>query len=605
MAVELLREWVQSKLRGSNVAPDWGRHADSINARLKSLEFAQNEESFTFNLSERGDNGGEWITEVAIRVADGATRLASRLSVKQPRSSSQPLPRAPRFIGDIARNIGIIDVEVLESSPKLVTTGNVDSLVRLLSSPKRSLPVLAISEDAQTGTSVDVADPSKFARYFNGIAHVVVLDPGASWAVTQKLGKERSTFQGAVRCYSTGFSPSGDPYKEKLWLRESIRRSEAFEKDGFLNSCLRHVFAEITAQFAPYPLLTPSAVKRTVVVASPEAVQTVIDLALDEAPVTIIDLPHDEISSGTGKPEQGTETIAITSEIEVAMVERALRSEIARLEEQLVQAQDETAQKNKELNRVLPFEQQVSELQTDLKILRGEYEDKSLPVIGDFFAGFNMFFESAQNLAHQLQRTRKEVEELGSLRATLEEAEQDLNDAKFRLQGKERQIASLLDASSERPHAAIVLYPDSWQVLVSSLTATYGHLTFSNKIIDQLMPTPFHESLARGVCDLLTVLDKLAAATLGDGSLDADGMEIHRLHFAGGNTAFSDESSTNKRDFEKQLTFPDPDDQDRSLFCPWHGKLSNKQFRVHFEWPSPEGQKRIKVVYIGPKITKH
>jgi len=28
------------------------------------------------------------------------------------------------------------------------------------------------------------------------------------------------------------------------------------------------------------------------------------------------------------------------------------------------------------------------------------------------------------------------------------------------------------------------------------------------------------------------------------------------------------------------------------------------QFRIHFQWPKPKGQERLKIVYIGEKLTK-
>lgn len=52
------------------------------------------------------------------------------------------------------------------------------------------------------------------------------------------------------------------------------------------------------------------------------------------------------------------------------------------------------------------------------------------------------------------------------------------------------------------------------------------------------------------------------------------------------------------------MTFSDPSPTGKKLFCPWHGKIKTPQFRIHFEWPRPAGQREIKVVYIGPKITK-
>jgi len=33
------------------------------------------------------------------------------------------------------------------------------------------------------------------------------------------------------------------------------------------------------------------------------------------------------------------------------------------------------------------------------------------------------------------------------------------------------------------------------------------------------------------------------------------------------------------------MTFTHPDESDKTLFCPWHGKVQTPQLRVHFSWP--------------------
>ncbi|MFN0043644.1 MAG: hypothetical protein ACKVSF_10595, partial [Alphaproteobacteria bacterium] len=80
--------------------------------------------------------------------------------------------------------------------------------------------------------------------------------------------------------------------------------------------------------------------------------------------------------------------------------------------------------------------------------------------------------------------------------------------------------------------------------------------------------------------------------------------ELRQQHFVGDRARFSDESARNKVEFSAAMTFVDPDNANRRIFCPWHGKIQTPQFRIHFEWPVPVGQQLLKVLYIGPKITK-
>jgi hypothetical protein len=147
--------------------------------------------------------------------------------------------------------------------------------------------------------------------------------------------------------------------------------------------------------------------------------------------------------------------------------------------------------------------------------------------------------------------------------------------------------------------------PKSWTDMLEIAAAEMVGLILSGEIADQLAPVPFHSGVAEKFLTLLRVLQKLTAETR-EGALTPAGLELLNNFFTGKKALFTDESDSNKRDFERQLTFPDPSGSAHPLFCPWHGKVKfGSQYRIHFEWPRPEGQTRIKVVYIGPKITKH
>lgn len=145
---------------------------------------------------------------------------------------------------------------------------------------------------------------------------------------------------------------------------------------------------------------------------------------------------------------------------------------------------------------------------------------------------------------------------------------------------------------------------ESWRQLIAESKTRFPELIFSSGIESQLHPSPFHGGVASRVLDLLAVLHEMVQETGEEGALSSRGLEILQNHFVGEKAWFTDESERNKRDFLNELTFRDPIDVTKLLFCPWHGKEKNAQFRVHFEWPRPTGQRRIKVLYIGPKIAK-
>jgi hypothetical protein len=148
------------------------------------------------------------------------------------------------------------------------------------------------------------------------------------------------------------------------------------------------------------------------------------------------------------------------------------------------------------------------------------------------------------------------------------------------------------------------LRPESWGHLLELAGQRSPNLIFGPDIIKQLRPSPFNSRQAENILELLSILEQVVMETLADCSLTPLGMELIRKYFQGANPAFTDESTPNKRDFAADLTFSDPVNRQQVLFCPWHGKISLGFFRLHFEWPRPRGQRQIKVVYIGPKITK-
>jgi hypothetical protein len=79
--------------------------------------------------------------------------------------------------------------------------------------------------------------------------------------------------------------------------------------------------------------------------------------------------------------------------------------------------------------------------------------------------------------------------------------------------------------------------------------------------------------------------------------------EILQMFFQGERALFSPESSTNRRECRHEMTFPDPDGGD-DIFAHYHGKISHRVFRLHFDWPVPAAASKLKVLYLGPKLTK-
>ena len=152
--------------------------------------------------------------------------------------------------------------------------------------------------------------------------------------------------------------------------------------------------------------------------------------------------------------------------------------------------------------------------------------------------------------------------------------------------------------------AVLTQAPDSWAKLIDEATARFHLVWFHPDILLPLAKVPFDAAVAERVITLLAVLQSLAAETNADGSLNAHGLEIWQKHSVGEMAWFTDESDQNKIDFKNSLEFRDPE-YGGKFNAAWHGKVKRWQFRIHFEWPRPANQVRIRIAYIGPKLTKH
>ena len=143
----------------------------------------------------------------------------------------------------------------------------------------------------------------------------------------------------------------------------------------------------------------------------------------------------------------------------------------------------------------------------------------------------------------------------------------------------------------------------SWEDMKKRAESRFGSLKFSSDCIDQLPQGGFSPGLADEVLRRLGVLNDLLNERDEQGKLTAKGREIYQKHFQGKHAWFSDSSKREKQKYRDKLEFKDEDGN--SVFCPWHGKTSlpDDPLRFHFEWPV-EGQSKVLVPYIGPKLTK-
>lgn len=155
-------------------------------------------------------------------------------------------------------------------------------------------------------------------------------------------------------------------------------------------------------------------------------------------------------------------------------------------------------------------------------------------------------------------------------------------------------------ASTNGPRA------QSWRELVERARTMYPRLAIPNSVYENalLSREPFDAVIRDRALVLMGYLNQYMESLEGDGTVGAAAREILNKFFVGERALFTGESATNRTEFARELTFPDPDEPAREIFAHWHGKISHRFFRLHFEWPLPSGSTLLKVVYLGPKLTK-
>jgi hypothetical protein len=148
--------------------------------------------------------------------------------------------------------------------------------------------------------------------------------------------------------------------------------------------------------------------------------------------------------------------------------------------------------------------------------------------------------------------------------------------------------------------------PRNWVALIEVARERYPRLCIPDDVYAQsaLAKEPFDAVVADRALALMTYLDEYMLGRNPDGSETGASRQVIETHFTGDRALFTGESESNRREFERALTFPDPEKEGAKIFAHWHGKISHRFFRMHFEWPVPPTNRQLKILYLGPKITK-
>lgn len=285
-----------------------------------------------FDDDDRTVASRSWVIETALaeQNQDGPVLFGLRLQCIARGENPEYDRSIPTFARDVIAACDVrMDGRRVTLSPWIIDTEDeVDQLVDLLRSDNRTADVIVLSlpEDSND-LSDELISSDRLARDLAGAAHVVVISGQAAFQLSDRVGREFSVFNQAVRTYRPGFDPDTEaPFAHPLGLAERIRNW-----DGGPDAYRRFISSEVLRRTVE----GPDALKRLPSFA--EAKRTAAELRRRNAQQSgssndeLLALAEDEITQlKSDLASQGQESGEL---LEVAEAEReAAEAEVLRLQ---------------------------------------------------------------------------------------------------------------------------------------------------------------------------------------------------------------------------------------------------------------------------------
>lgn len=227
-----LEVWLRDRL--ALEVEDWAAGTSENERADASWETIIGEAGGLLRLTARHlDRGGapwKWQVDTWLGVEPAGAWIRTRIGLEPRHEGAVVDPNvsvgAPRFLHVLGDELKLsVDGRPLDSWWK-VDRAAVDGYVSLLEDGRRRLPVVTVTRPPSGPAAVA---PERLAERLAGVAHVVGVEPDATYAVSDRITPSRSCFGGAVRLYWPGFTRSSPMYGHPLWLpRGAYLGSTAF-----------------------------------------------------------------------------------------------------------------------------------------------------------------------------------------------------------------------------------------------------------------------------------------------------------------------------------------------------------------------------------------
>jgi hypothetical protein len=250
--VQVIERWVSRKFEqdanGSTIIRTSGLAAllDRLDEKLDDAT------QTTFRVIEPV-SGGQLETQIRVLETAAGIRFQCSLALGSDNGLQPPRVeiRSPRFVREIIEldpgwRVGDEGERVFSKCFEVEETDIMD-LEALITAPERRLPVIAVSE--LQGETIAGNLHERISVATCGLAHTCRLSREASWELTNKVGKEWSCYNGAVRLFWP-FRINRDDFRaHPLWTYDYLMSradNEIAARDRFLHELTERLFEAST-----------------------------------------------------------------------------------------------------------------------------------------------------------------------------------------------------------------------------------------------------------------------------------------------------------------------------------------------------------------------
>jgi len=224
-------KWVQNRSAERLPVQAWDMKDYEVNTggrNSEAIRITQDDSDIWAIRAEDTDKfvaGRIWTTEIVIGSAiRGLNRFITiRQLVHTTELSPNVIPHAPGLLQQIGEVCGLSQAGIeLSPTPEVIENiEDAENLIDAVLSKERRMPILAIS--VAEGAAQPLVKVDALSRALYGVAHVVIIPAEVTWILTERFGKARSVFGGALRIYRPGFNEDSNPYDHKLILGSEIQ----------------------------------------------------------------------------------------------------------------------------------------------------------------------------------------------------------------------------------------------------------------------------------------------------------------------------------------------------------------------------------------------